>query len=459
MSTAPAPKSPWATLLHHPILVLLGVAAIFLFGIVSLATLPIRPSPPIPANRIRINTEYPGAAASVVNRFVTVPTEASIAAVGGIAYVTGRSREGGSRIIAYLADGANPDTVYAEVLSAVNAARNSVPAAVRLPDVSLVGDNGSDQEFNVAALYSKGVSEAEVTRFLQTDVIPRLETVPGIGPVQMFARTPAIRVTMSPVRMAALGVTPSDISQALAAAARVSAGGSLHNTAGVVTVESRSGLDSIRAFRRIPVDTTKGVTVPLDAVADVALGPPDDFYRNWWAGAPAVYLAAGVAPGGNILAVSRALRHVLAQIDRTLPPGLTLPVIYDESISITRSLHDLAITLVITILLVGVIVRLALGTLRAAAAPFLAIVLSLLGTAIVMQAFGLSLNLFTIIALVLAVGLVVDDAIVVVEDIFRRIGEGEPPLAAAGASVSRRCWPRYPRRWWLPSCRWSFSVG
>ncbi len=427
----------WAALLRHPILVGLGTAALLLFGLVSLATLPIRPSPPIPVNRIRISTDYPGASAAVVNQFVTVPTEASVASVGGVAYVTGTSREGRSKIRAYLADGADANTVYAEVLSAVNAARTNIPAAAHLPDVELVGDENSNQEFNVAALFAPSISESAVTSFLQTDVIPRLETVPEIGPVQMFSATPAIRVSMNPARMTALGITPGEISAALASAAGVSAGGTLRNAAGITTVEARPGLAALADFRRIPVTTRGGVTIPLGAVASVALGPPDDQYRNWWAGQPAVYLAAGVAPGGNILTVSKALRRVLDEMRPTLPPGLTLPVIYDESISITRSLRDLAITLAVTILLVGVIVRLSLGTLRAAAAPFLAIILSLIGTAIVMHLLGQSLNLFTIIALVLAVGLVVDDAIVVVEDIFRRIGEGETPRDAAAASVTR----------------------
>ncbi|HQT84133.1 MAG: hypothetical protein B7Z58_04440 [Acidiphilium sp. 37-64-53] len=429
--------SPWARLLNHPILVGLGVAALLLFGTISLLTLPIRPSPPIPANRIKIHTDYPGASASVVNRFVTIPTEASVAAVNGVSYVTGTSREGGSTVRAYLGGGVDPNTVYAEVLSAVNAARNDLPSAARLPSVALVGRQSANQELNVAALFAPGISETAVTSYLKTDVIPRLETVPDIGPVTIFAPDPAIRVAMNPARMAALGVTPADITNALASAASLAAAGSLRNQAGVIPVQARTGLGAITDFRHIPIVTRAGVTIPLATVADVAIGPPSDTFENWWQGRRAVYLAAGVAPGGNIIAVSRAFRHMLTTIRATAPPGLKLPLIYDQSVSITRSLRDLAFTLLITIALVIVIVRLSLGTTRAAVAPFLAIVLSLLGTAIVMHLLGQSLNLFTIIALVLAVGLVVDDAIVVVEDIFRRINEGESPLDAASASVTR----------------------
>ena len=429
--------SPWARLLGHPILVGLGVAAVMLFGAISLFTLPIRPSPPIPANRIKIETRYPGASAAVVNRFVTIPTEASVAAVGGVSYVTGTSRLGRSKIRAYLGGGVSPDTVYAEVLSAVNAARNNLPAAAHLPQVALVGRSNGNQELNIAALFAPGIATTSVIRYLKTDVIPRLETVPDIGPVQIFAPPPAIRVSMDPARMSALGVTPGDVATALAGSTRLSAAGSLRNAAGIVPVESRPGLDRIGDFRRIPVLTRNGVTIPLSAVAKVALGPPTQSFESWWAGRKAIYLAAGVAPGGNIIAVSHAFRQVLAEIRKTMPPGLKLSLIYDQSVSILRSLRDLGFTLLITIALVGVIVRLSLGTMRAAAAPFLAIVLSLLGTAIVMHLLGQSLNLFTIIALVLAVGLVVDDAIVVVEDIFRRINEGEGALEAASASVTR----------------------
>jgi multidrug efflux pump len=437
-STLTTPPRPglWARLLKHPILVLLGVCALVLFGLVSLATLPIRPSPPIPANRIKISTHYPGAAASVVNRFVTVPTEASVAAVGGIAYVTGSSRQGVSHIRAFLAPGADPNTTYAEVLSAVNAARNDIPAAVRLPNVALIGRSNGNQELNVNARIAPGISRTEVIRFLQTDVIPRLETVPNIGPVHLFAPSPAIRVAMNPARLVALGVTAQDIARALRSRAALAAGGSLRNHASIITIQGSPDLGSLARFRAIPITTRAGVTIPLSALATISLGPPSHSFKNWWRGKPSVFLAAGVAPGGNVLQVSRDFRRVLANIRTTLPPGLHLNVTYDQSISITRSLRDLAATLLITILLVGVIVRLSLGTLRAAAAPFLAILLSLLGAAIVMHLLGESLNLFTIIALVLAVGLVVDDAIVVVEDIFRRIAEGETPLDAAAASVT-----------------------
>jgi multidrug efflux pump subunit AcrB len=427
----------WAALLRHPILVGLGAAALILFGIVSLATLPIRPSPPIPANRIKISTHYPGASAAVVNRFVTIPIETDIAAINGIAYVTGVSRQGVSHVRAYLGGGIDPNTVFAETLSAVNAARTNLPSAAHVPTVYLVGRSNGNQELNIAALYAPGISDSMVTRYMKTDVIPRLETVPHIGAVRLFAPDPAIRVALSPARMSALGVTPAAISTALADNATLSAAGSLRNAAGVIPVEARPGLANLADFGRIPVSTRGGVTIPLSAVAKISLGPPSRSFDSWWAGQHAVYLAAGVAPGGNLISVARNFRRVLGEIRQTTPPGLKLLMFYDQSVSVMRSLKDLAITLVLTILLVAVIVRLSLGTMRAASAPFLAILLSLFGTAIVMHILGESLNLFTIIALVLAVGLVVDDAIVVVEDIFRRINEGETPLEAASDSVTR----------------------
>ncbi|HET9146405.1 MAG TPA: efflux RND transporter permease subunit, partial [Acetobacteraceae bacterium] len=246
-----------------------------------------------------------------------------------------------------------------------------------------------------------------------------------------------IRVALNPARMASLGVSPAEVAAALSADAALSAAGSLRNAAGVIPVEARPGLARLADFGRIPVATRGGVSIPLSAVASIGLGAPERSFDSWWAGRHAVYLAAGVAPGGNVIAVARGFRRVVAELRRTAPPGLKLLTVYDQSVSIRRSLKDLAFTLGLTILLVGVIVRLSLGTMRATSAPFLAILLSLLGTAIVMRILGESLNLFTIIALVLAVGLVVDDAIVVVEDIFRRIGEGEAPMAAAAESVTR----------------------
>ncbi|HET9148712.1 MAG TPA: efflux RND transporter permease subunit, partial [Acetobacteraceae bacterium] len=228
----------WAALLRHPILVGLGAAALMLFGLVSLATLPIRPSPPIPASRIRINTDYPGASAAVVNRFVTIPIETRVAAINGISYVTGVSRQGASHVRAYLAPGADPNTVFAETLSSVNAARTSLPAAAHVPRVFLVGRSNGNQELNLAALYPPGVSDAMVARYLKTEVIPRLETVPHIAAVRMFAPDPAIRVALNPARMASLGVSPAEVAAALSADAALSAAGSLRNAAGVIPVEA-----------------------------------------------------------------------------------------------------------------------------------------------------------------------------------------------------------------------------
>jgi multidrug efflux pump len=217
----------------------------------------------------------------------------------------------------------------------------------------------------------------------------------------------------------------------------VNAAGTLRNAAASMPVREGGDLTTPESFSALPVETRGGVTIPLRSVASVGVAFDPGTDQAWWDRAPSVYIAAGIAPGGNIIEVAKHVRAQVLAMQAMLPPGVRLIVNYDESKSVTESLRDLAGTLTITILLVGFIVRLALGSMRAAAAPFCAILLSLLGAAVVMQLTGQTLNLFTIIALVLAVGLVVDDAIVVVEDVFRRVQEGQAPLAAAGASVTR----------------------
>jgi multidrug efflux pump len=429
--------SVWASLLRQPVLVGLGAVALFLFGLAAVLTLPVRSSPIIPARYIDISTNFPGADAATLDKFVTLPLESALAALGGVEYVTGTTMVGNSDINAFLAPGAAPDTVFGESLAAVNAERSNLPPGIQAPALKLVGDDGANQELNVAVMFPPSLSLADVTAWTNTNLIPRIETVPGIGPVMLYSGNPSLRVNMDPVRLLALGITPAQVAQTLTNAAQVNAAGTLRNGAVSMPVNEVADLSTPASFGVLPVATRGGVTIPLRSVATsaIAFDPGSDV--QWYNRQPAVFLAAGIAPGGNILDVARRVRETVAALQPQAPPGLTLSVVYDESTSVAQSLRDLALTLVVTILLVAGIVRLSLGTMRAAVAPFVAIMLSLLGAALVMQITGQTLNLFTIIALVLAVGLVVDDAIVVVEDVFRRVSEGAAPMAAAAASVTR----------------------
>jgi multidrug efflux pump subunit AcrB len=429
--------NPWAKLLRQPVLVLLGAAALALFGIAAVFTLPVRSSPIIPARYIDISTNFNGADAATIDHFVTLRLESALAALSGVKYVTGTTVVDNSDINAFLADGASPDTVFAETLAAVNAQRGNLPAGIQAPVLKLVGDDNANQEINVALLFPPSLTVAQVTELVNTSVIPRLETVPGIGPVYTYTGSPSLHVTMHPLQMQALGVTPEQLAQTLSDASTVSAAGTLRNEAVMMPVNDAGALDTPAAFEQLPVATRHGVTIKLSSVASAAIGFGAGDDQQFWGNSLAVYVAIGIAPTGNIIDVSRGVHDMVDQLRPMMPAGVRIFVMYDESNSVSQSLRDLTITLVITILLVGAIVRLSLGTMRAALAPFLAIMLSLLGAAVVMEVTGQTFNLFTIIALVLAVGLVVDDAIVVVEDIFRRVADGDAPLDAAGASVTR----------------------
>jgi multidrug efflux pump subunit AcrB len=427
----------WAALLRQPVLVGLAGAALAIFGVIAVFSLPVRSSPIIPDRMIDISTSFPGADAQTMDKFVTLPLETAVAALSGVKYVTGSTKPGASDINVFLADGAVPDTLFAEALATVNATRGDLPAGILPPNITLVGDDNANQEINVTVLFPPTLSLGAVTSYTKTNIIPRLETIPGIGPVSLYSDNPSLRVTMEPVRMQALGVTPDDVAQTLTEASTVDAAGTLRDNAAAMPIDARPGLNDAADFDNLPIKTRNGVEIPLQSVAKTAVGFSAGSDFAWWNRRPGVYIAAGIAPAGNIIDVAKHVRQVVAALQPMLPPGLRLEVTYDESTSVVQSLTDLAITLVITILLVGAIVRLSLGSMRAAAAPFIAIILSLLGAAVVMQVTGQTLNLFTIIALVLAVGLVVDDAIVVVEDIFRRVDEGRAPMDAAGTSIAR----------------------
>ncbi len=429
--------SIWAKLLEKPVLVGLGAAALGLFGLAAVFTLPIRSSPIIPTRLIDISTNFPGADAATIDRFVTLPLESALASLSGVKYVTGTTVVDNSDINAFLADGASPNTVFAETLAAVNAARNNLPAGIQAPTLKLVGDDSANQELNVTVEFPPTLSTADITAFTLTSLIPRFETVPGIGPVTLYSGSPSLHVTMDPLRMQALGVTPNQVAQVLGDASTVSAAGTLRDDAAMMPVNGESHLDVPADYGALPVVTRQGVTLKLSSIASTKVGFSEGQDHQWWGGRPSIGMAAGIAPSGNIIDVARGLRQMVASLQPMMPPGVKLLVTYDQSTGVSESLRDLAVTLIITILLVGGIVRLSLGTMRAALAPFVAIMLSLLGATVVMEITGQTFNLFTIIALVLAVGLVVDDAIVVVEDVFRRVAEGMAPMAAAQASVTR----------------------
>ncbi|MDE2239163.1 MAG: efflux RND transporter permease subunit [Rhodospirillales bacterium] len=429
--------SIWAKLLRQPVLVGLAACALALFGAAAAVTLPIRSSPIIPPRYIEVITNFPGADAASVDQFVTLPLENAFTAISGVKYVSGSTQPGNSDIQAFLAPGAVPDTVFAEILAAANATRDVMPAAVQPSTMKIVGDDNANQELNISVLFPASLGEADVTAFTISNIVPRLETVPGIGPVTLYSSGPSLQLTADPLRLLAQGLTTAQIAQRLSDASVVASAGSLRNSAAATPVNMGGGLISPRALLALPVNVGANGTARLGDVATAAVNLPPEAGMSWWNRVPCVYIAAGIAPSGNIIDVASGVRRLLAQIQPMMPPGVKLVVSYDESIGVSESLHDLAITLLVTILLVGLITVAALGSFRAAAAPLLAILLSLLGAAIVMKICGQSFNLFTIIALVLAVGLVVDDAIVVVEDIFRRTAEGAQPREAAAAAITR----------------------
>jgi multidrug efflux pump len=427
----------FARLLGHPVLAGLGAAALGIFGLAAMLTLPVRSGPFIPYRLIDINTNFPGADAQTMDRFVTLPLESALAALGGVNYVTGTTQTGNSDINAYLADGAVPDTVFGEALAAVNATRSNLPAGIQAPVLKLVGDADANQELGISVVFPPSLTMAAVTAYTTADIVPRLESIPGIGPVTLYSGTPSLRVNMDPLRLQALGLTPAQVAQTVTDDSAVDAAGVLRNNAIAMPVNARTQLASPADFDALPVTNRNGTPILLGSLASTGIGFDPGTDIGWYNRVPSIYIAAGIAPSGNIIAVARQVRQAVAAMQPLLPPGVKLVVSYDESRSVSESLRDLSYTLIVTILLVAFIVRLSLGAMRAAAAPFAAIMLSLLGAGVVMQLTGQTLNLFTIIALVLAVGLVVDDAIVVVEDVFRRVQEGQTPREAAAASVTR----------------------
>jgi multidrug efflux pump len=426
-----------AKLLDQPVIVWIGGSALLLFGLFAALSLPIRSSPVVPYDRIEISTDFPGADAGTIDHFITLPLEAAAAAQSGVKYVTGTSVIGNSDINVFLADQASSDEVFAEILAAENATRGNLPAGALPSKLTLVGDDQTSEALSIVVLFPSSVSAADIAAFVTANVIPRLETVPGVGPVALFPGQPSLHVNTDLLRLEASGITPLELFKTLSQTSSVYAAGELRDSASAIPLNMISRTNGVSDFNTLPIPSKRGQFVVLRALASTAIGFSPGSDETWWNGRSSVVINVGVAPRGNIIVVSKSVRDLLSSLRPMLPSGVRLAVDYDKSIGVSESLRDLGLTLIITALLVCTIVRLSLGSLRAAVAPLVTIVLSLLGAAVVMEIIGQTFNLFTIVALVLAVGLVVDDAIVVVEDVFRRVFEGTPPLESAKASVMR----------------------
>jgi len=417
--------------IRRPVLSLVVSLVIVIAGLQAVRTLNVRQYPRNDNSVVTVTTAYIGASADLVRGFITTPLERAIAAADGIDYIESQSAQNLSTINVRLKLNYDPTKALAEISSKIDQVRNDLPPEAEVPIINI---ESADSRFASAYLSftSEILKQNEITDYLVRVVQPRLSALEGVQRADILgARTFAMRAWLKPDKMAALNISPQQVRQALAANNALAAVGQTKGALVQVNLTANTSLNTVDEFKQLVIREQKGAIVRLEDIAEVVLGAESYDAEVRFSGQTAVFMGIWPLPNANSLDVIKLVRQEMASIERDLPTGLSARIAYDATAYIDNAIKEVVKTLSETLLIVIVIIFLFLGSLRMAFIPVVAIPLSLIGGVFLMQAFGFTINLLTLLAIVLSVGLVVDDAIVVVENVERHLAQGEPPFKAA----------------------------
>ena len=416
--------------IRRPVLATTISLMILVLGIRALATLPILQFPRTENAIVTVTTTYYGANPDVVAGFITTPLENAIAQADGIDYMTSSSQVSVSTILVNLRLNYDPDKAMTEITSKVSSVLNQLPTGTQQPVLSIKVGQTFDAMY--IGFKSDVLKQNQITDYLVRVVQPKLQAVEGVQTAEIVgAQNFALRAWLDPGKMAAYGVTPADVSAALQANNYISGIGSTKGQMVQVNLTASTDLHSLDEFRNLIVKQVNNANVRLGDVADVSLGADSYDTRVAFDGQDAVYIGIQAAPAANLLDVVKGVYAVLPDIQSQLPQGLESAVIYDSTDFVNSAIHEVVRSLVEAVVIVILVVFLFLGSLRSVLIPSIAIPVSLIGTFMMMLAFVFTINLLTLLSLVLAIGLVVDDAIIVVENVNRHLDDGMTPFAAA----------------------------
>lgn len=416
--------------IERPVLAMVVSLLILLAGLRSFQVLTVSQYPESKSAIVTVSTVYPGADADLIQGFITTPLEREIASADGIDYLESSSLQGISVITAHLQLDYDPWDALTQITSKVNRVRDQLPAGSEDPTIDIaIGETTADM---YAGFDSDTLPQNQITDYLVRVVQPRIESVEGVQEAEIIGgRLFAMRVWLDPVRMMALEVTPGHVRRALEANNYQAAVGQTKGQAMSVNLKAATDLNDVEQFRDLVIREEDGAIVRLRDVADVMLGAED--YDVSFAADGRVAAALGVytLPDANALTVIREIRKIFPDIVRQLPPGVQGYIPYDRTEYIDDAIREVIKTLIEAALIVSVVIFLFLGSIRSVLIPIIAIPVSLIGAGALMLVLGFSLNLLTLLAMVIAIGLVVDDAIIVVENIQRHIENGIQPMEAA----------------------------
>lgn len=417
--------------IRRPVLALVVNLIILIAGFQAIRSLTVRQYPRSDNATVTITTVYVGASADLVRGFITQPLERVVAAADGIDYIESSSKLGLSTITARLKLNYDPTKALSEISSKVDQVRGDLPPEAEVPVINI--ESADSQFASVYLSFTSDILEAnQITDYIVRVVQPRLTALEGVQRADMFGgRTFAMRIWLKPDRMAALGISPERVREVLAANNFLSAVGRTKGSLVQVNLTANTDLRSVEEFKNLVVHNSGASLVRLSDIADVVLGAEDYESEVRFSGSGAVFIGVWALPNANSLDVVKRVRAEMEALKTQLPTGLTGTIAYDATQYIEDAIHEVIKTLTETLLIVAVVIFLFLGSLRSVLVPLVAIPISLIGAVFLMQVFGFSLNLLTLLAIVLSVGLVVDDAIVIVENVERHIREHQTPIQAA----------------------------
>jgi multidrug efflux pump len=417
--------------IRRPVVATVLSLLILVAGLQSIRNLNVRQYPRSDIATVTVKTYFIGAAAELVRGFITTPLERAIASADGIDYLESQSAQGLSIITVHLKLNYDTNAALTQIQSKLAQVRNDLPPEAQAPTIEL---QMSDSQYAIMYISfdSDNLDPSQITDYLTRVVQPKLTAVSGVQKADILgARLFAMRIWLKSDQMAALNISASQVQAALAANNYLSALGTTKGSMTLIDLIANTDLHTPEEFSQLVVRQQNGAIIRLKDIADVELGAQDYDMDVRFNGQKATFMGIWVMPTANSLDVIDGVRAALPEIRKQLPVGMRMDVPYDGTRYIRDALHEVIHTLSETLLIVVIVIFLFLGSLRAVIIPVVAIPISLIGAAFLMLAFGFTLNLLTLLAIVLSVGLVVDDAIVVVENVERHLHLGEPPHMAA----------------------------
>lgn len=416
--------------IKRPVLSLVISAMIVLLGVQAFFNTQVRQYPELETSVISITTAYPGASAELIQGFITTPIQQAVSSTVGIDYVRSSSSNSVSTVEVHMKLGVDADIALTEVSTKVASIRGELPAESEDPVIAKQSAEGFALAYY--SFYSETLSDVEVTDYLLRTIQPSLSTLKGVAEAEILGgKTYSMRVWMDPVRMSALKVSAADIANAIGAQNYQSAAGQTRSRLVQTDVNAVTDSSDPEVFKRFIIREEGDNRVRLGDVADIELGAENYDSLIMFDNVPSIYIGINGTTDGNPLTTIKLVNAELEKLRKSFPPGLNAAIAYDSTEFIQASINEVTFTLAQAALIVIVVIFLFLGSFRSTLIPLVTIPLSIIGVLFYMQIMGYSINLLTLLAMVMAIGLLVDDAILVVENIYRHIGEGLRPLQAA----------------------------